>query len=49
LSIEAAAQEMCDMINDLVFSGKGFSKDEQAYFNKLFNKTLKEYENIEAT
>ena len=48
MSVEAAAQEMCDMINDLVFSGKNFSKEEQEYFDKLFDKTLKEYEMLEA-
>jgi len=49
MSIEAAAQEMCDMISDAVFSGKNFSPDEQAYFDKLWDITLKEYQTIEAT
>jgi len=48
LSIEAAAQEMCDMINDVLFSGKNFSKDEQDYFDKLFEMTLKEMNVLEA-
>ena len=48
MSVEAAAHEMCDIIQDAVFSGRKMTPDEQAYFDKLFDKTLKEMKVLEA-
>ncbi len=48
MSVEAAAQEMCDIIQDTVFSGRKMTPDEQQYFDKLFEKALEEQKKIEA-
>ena len=47
--IEEAAQELCDIISDAVFHGRKMTQEEQSYFDKLFDKTLAEFNTIEAT
>lgn len=42
--IDEADRELYLMINDALKEGRDFTQDEQEYFDKLFEKTLKRYE-----
>jgi len=44
MNIDEADRELFTMINDSLKEQRDFTKDEQEYFDKLFDKTLKALE-----